>query len=305
MKLVCLFYKIIISFTLIFSLRAMPCGKKLHLAVPHPTYNLNVNTSPKLDLYVNRDEKDEGCDFFITFSKGNSSSYNRKLYLGNQSIDFGLASDPQFNNVLMNFPELNNDNNALVDDFHHGDKQKKLSYRARLSTPLETLPTGTYTDTFALALYKGRINGGHTLQASSNVTFFYNILPALSLSLVDSGAPYDPNDNGQFINFGTLEQGKEQSFDLIIVANVGYQVRFTSQNSGRLKHQGYNSFIQYRTQINSSEVNLNSAMIAASGQGSTPSAGRRIPVRFIVGSVTGKAAGQYQDQITVTVTANN
>jgi hypothetical protein len=283
----------------------MACQQNLVLTIPQPTYNLNINSSPKLDIYVNRDDKGIDCDFFVTFSKGSSANYNRKLYYNNSSLDFQLASDPQFNNVLMDFPELNNENSALVSKFHGNEDKKKLSYRAKLTLPSLVHPRGNYADTFALSLYKGKINGAHTLQCTRNVFFYYGILTSLSLSLVGSGAPYDPNDTGQSINFGTLEQGERESFDLVVVSNSAYQVRFSSQNGGRLKHQTNNSYIDYMTQINNSQVSLAGSVIAASDSGNTPNEGRRFPIRFTIGNVAGKAAGQYQDMITVTVTANN
>jgi hypothetical protein len=275
------------------------------LAIPQPIYNLNINSSPKLDIYVDGDDKGKDCDFFVTFSKGSSVNYNRKLYYNNSTLDFQLASDPQFNNVLMDFPELNNENNALVSKLQGNEDKKKLSYRAKLTLPSLVHPRGNYADTFTLSLYKGKINGAYTLQSTRNVTFYYGILSSLSLSLVDSGAPYDPNDNGQNINFGTLEQGKRESFDLIVVSNSSYRVQFTSQNGGRLKHQSNNSYIEYITQINGSQVSLSAPTVAVNDSSNTANTGRRFPINFTVGKVSDKAAGVYQDMITVTVTANN
>jgi hypothetical protein len=171
----------------------------------------------------------------------------------------------------------------------------------------QSVSSGNYADTFEFNLYKGTYNGIHELMDTQSLTVMYHRANTVILSLVDTGAPFDANDVGQNINFGTLESGERQSFDIMVKASDGYTLSMSAQNNGNLVHQTGPSKIALTAIVDGSPVSLSSSstspVIVANNAATTPIGGERIPCEFQVGDVSTALGGSYSEAITITATA--
>lgn len=129
----------------------------------------------------------------------------------------------------------------------------------------------------------------------------------VDLSLVDTGGAFNVADTSQTVDFGNLSAGTQRSYDTVIRSNDGYSVTFQSQNAQKLKHTVKTDTVSYTMTFGGSSVNLSGGGVvnAATSNGVTPATGDRFATQFTIGAMTGaETAGNYQDVLTVTVSAH-
>lgn len=132
-------------------------------------------------------------------------------------------------------------------------------------------------------------------------------MPVAAISLVPSGAPYNPNSMGLLLDFGILSEGMIRQYDAIVVANTNYQLKASSENGGKLVHElaGHET-IDYFFHFNGTTFSFdgpNQEVHLVSGTGPTSYEGDRYNGEIEIGSVSQKLAGLYTDIITITVEA--
>ncbi len=100
--------------------------------------------------------------------------------------------------------------------------------------------------------------------------------------------------------------GAQQSFDLLVRSNSGYQVSFQSAESSTMRKSPPNpDNVSYTVTVGGNPADLSSGagVVVASASGVTPVNGDRHAVSFAVGTVSGHRTGSYADNVTVTVSA--
>lgn len=303
----------------ILSLIALATLSRPALAVPRcdlelSASNINLVWSAGLPTqqitFTVRKDKPHACDYFVTFSRGNSSDYNRYMTAGQTNLSYQLYKEASLANVLKELPDVTTGNEVISGSFGSG-KNLTQSQTFYLSVPYvgattPTLkPSGNYTDTFVMKLYRVE-TPIDVPEASVNVNVATVVPKDIQLSLVASGASFNPNDTSETLNFGTLETGASRGFDLRVLSNAGYAISFSSQNNGVLKHANaaVTTTVPYTLTVNGSPKNLSSSktspITVATGSGQTTTQGVANPIAVTIGAMTNAMAGTYSDVITVT-----
>lgn len=252
------------------------------------------------------------CDFAVTFSKGGTSSYERRMRSGNSQLRYQLYKESSLTNILKQDPDVTTSNDVVTGSFDNGSNQTQtLNYYVSIPYNQATEPTlkapGAYSDSFTLRVYKfaGKLDLDGA-DDSANVTITTLMPRIIQLSLVPTGAAFDPNSVSQNLNFGLLTEGATRALDVRVLSNAGYSITLSSQNNSVLRHQsaGVTTTIPYALTLNGTSKNLSSSasspVVVAAGNGQTTMSGAANSVAITIGSVDGKVAGSYSDNITVT-----
>lgn len=278
--------------------------------VPALYYTLTSNSviEPRTLSLERKDNSPKCGNYFLGFTRGWAPTYSRygtNLSNGNR-IYYNLYKNAGGTMILKNPSDITSDNDVLMGSINK-DQKLNLTYYFQISPyTSSTLPrSGTYVDYVQVQAYSGRwwaING---FEGYLNL-YVQIYVPKLSaLSLVDTGASFDPGDTNQVLDFDELELNEQLSFDLLIVSNAGYLVTFSSSNNGVLKNTTVttgNNTIQYDLYVNNTLKTLTNPVVVANGSGATLSSGQRIPVRVKIKAVDNKEPGTYNDYITITTT---
>jgi spore coat protein U-like protein len=244
----------------------------------------------------------DACNFFITFSGGGSIDFNRRLLSGRDTLSYQLYDTANKSNVLKDLPTATAAE-VITGSFGQGDEGREFRYIV-VFPPLQIRSPGLYRDSLQVTLYEGAV-GNSTRKDSKYFTVTARIQPMVELSVVDSGAPFNPQAGSKVVDFGSLMQGQSRRFDLRIRGNAGYRVTFQSENGGVMKHTDPtdSSAIPYVLDAGGAIVNLDRGQHGFGGEksGITGLNGDRLGLTITVGPVAEATAGTYRDTITVTV----
>ncbi len=259
-------------------------------------------------VQIKRSQTNNGCrKFTVTVTRGNSIDYNRiMLKSPGQTYSYNLFTNTNLNRVLKDFPGANN-NETIRDEFpkHSSSIYTNVNFYAhRVAPPSGTLrPGGFYLDQVTAKVFKRNNNSIHDTR---NFTCSMYIPKEVQISLVATGGSFNPNDTSENLDFGELQTGESQGFDLISVSNAGYSISFSSQNNGKLKRSGGTQTIDYNLKVNGITKNLSSSstspVVVATGSGVTTTSGDPKNILVTIGNVSNKVAGTYNDYITITAT---
>ncbi|MFN8370541.1 MAG: spore coat protein U domain-containing protein [Bacteriovoracaceae bacterium] len=270
----------------------------------------NANLSQQVNFTATRTNTSGGCrPFFITMTKGGSSTYSRRLALNSNTLNYNLYKNNSTSFVIKDVLDQTNANEVISASFSGSNSTRAVSYYVKMpyiAPPTGMYAGGTYSDTYIVKIFEGN-RGNTTIPAYSTSVTVTTIVPkVINISLVDSGAAYDVLDTSQTLNFGTLTTGEQQGFDMRVLTNAGFKVSFSSQNNGNLKHASYNSLVSYGLKVNNVNINLagssTTPVDVATGSGIYYATSAPLPVLVTIGNITDKLAGSYSDYITVTAT---
>ncbi len=247
----------------------------------------------------------DGCNFFVAATTGTGSAFSRVLTRGGETLDYNLYTTSGLTSVLKDIPTALSSEviNATVTTA--GNVTIPLSYHWNIGAGQIVAP-GNYRDTVIFRLYQGTV-GSSTLEDTKAVRFRARVQQVAQLSLVDSSQPFSVSDTTQSLDFGELVEGEILGFDLMVRANTGYDIAFSSDNRGVLAivgAPGDGSQVPYTFTLAGSPVNLSPAATTVVGPTSaTSSAGERYATAVEIGAIGNASAGTYSDNITVTVSS--
>jgi spore coat protein U-like protein len=248
----------------------------------------------------------QSCEFFVTFSRGGASDFNRRLTISNDILAYQVYDTVSKSNVLKDLPTAQA-SEVISGTFPNGNQTRTLSY-ALVIPPLQIKAPGVYSDSLQVTVYEGN-PGQYQQQDSTSLSVTARVLEVVELSLLDSGAPFNPQATSKVVDFGALAQGQSRSIDLRIRGNSRYQVTFQSQYGGMMRHADPSepSTVPYVLDVDGAAVNLTQVGqgFVGANTGPTDMNGDRHRLRFTVGPVGEAAAGSYRDMIIVTVSALN
>ena len=280
----------------------------LQLQLQIGSYSFNSGTQVQLAITVSK-KGDPGCDYFVTISRGGAMDYNRKLFKGASTLPYQLYTGYPLNFVVKDIPEATSDNDVIPGSFQtKGTSSAVATYWAVLGNPAY-LPWGLYQDVVTVKLYQGDVNGTYNLITSQSMSFSYQVAKAIDLSLVPSGAAFDPTQTSMFLDFGPLEQGKNKSFDVVMKYNAGYRLSIASVGQGTMRNilPSSSSTVPYTLSANGVAVDLSGGIALpatlSTGAGVSSGAGTRVPVTVAIGSTEKSMAGTYADVLFLVVTS--
>lgn len=280
--------------------RAQNC--RLNLSTPNEvkieTYGMNQSA-----LIVSQSGNSEACNFFVTFSEKSGRRFlaNTKTG-GSERYPYEIYDSASQGNLLRDLPQAGE---REVLRGRLSGRQDVLTLPFFVSLPkADYRKSGLYADTVIVSVYEGLPRGAapRLLQQKSMNIVFDNP-EEVQLSLVDPGQPFSANDTEQTLDFGVLTAGKTMSFDIVLRANTDFDLYFTSENRGRLKHKETDDYVDYRLFVDGTPYVLSDRTKSSSFSAPSPAGFFRHEVKVRIGQVHGRFAGLYEDDITVSVTA--
>lgn len=283
-----------ICFFLCYSQFVLANCNGLSFSLVDPTWSFNSNPAPIQQIIVTKKDN-SSCDYFLTFSSGESGNYNNRLLFNSASytLPYQLYQTFPYSNVLKDFPMAINSSDVLVGAFFTGSgTSQTITYRPVLRTLGEYPRVGTFADNVMVSIYEGSVVGAHTIHATQVATYNYIVEKLIDLSTVK-----------HVLNFEALSVGLVRSFDVVLKYNSGYSLKFSSANNGQMKNTAGN-FATYSMTVNGSPINLSGSsenpIIVSSGSGASPAGGLRLPVSTTITSA-GQVTGFYRDIVSITV----
>jgi|GEM_PF-1418005 spore coat protein U-like protein len=246
-------------------------------------------------------------DYQVYFGKGNSNSYQRKAYSGNESISYNIYADASKGSILKDYPD------ATPGEFLEGSAPSKntpYSENYYVSVPdissIFSRGPGVYVDVIPINYYAKRNNGNIDFQTSRYISIQIRIPRYVELSLVPENAPHNPNSTSYLMNFGLMSDQEELGADLRVVGNVGFGVLMSSSNGSKMLNG--NSSVDYQIKVGNSNGGYRSLSPAGSlhqvaqSNSSTSLNGKRYNLKVRLGAVDDNLeSGVYDDVITITI----
>lgn len=285
-----------------------------------PIFNYAVgDTNPTTPGTVSIERtKDNGTpcsNYFLAFTKGWAGNYNRRAtnLLNGDLIYYNVYKNNNSTGILKEPSDITSTNETLYGPILKNQTQT-LTYYFTLAPLAAGSPprAGSYIDIIQVQAYSGFYTNINGYEGYRDLYVYINVAKFTSLSLVDTGSPYDPALTSKTLDFGVLEENEQLGFDVRIVSNAGYILKVSSANNGILQRTdgtGLLSQIGYDFYAGNVKKTLTSSasspVTIASATGRTPSGGAQIPIKIIINSVENKDPGTYQDYITLTVISND
>jgi len=263
--------------------------KKLRLRLNPSVYFFENGSTGTLNLLVEQppdfhseDHKTTSysCSFFIGFGNGEASSSTlRRLRHPSHALPLQIWKENQNRQTLKDLPEAKTNQDVFNGVFSQ--------------------------ESFWVRLYEGSVTGKNSLVDSVLLTLYYRQPKIAEVSLVDTGSPFDRQDQNQVFDFGTLQQGQTKSCDIVSVYNAGLRIWMSSAHRGFLKSSEMKRkfSIPYETRINGIPVSWpHSGFIKLdSRRGRSSLGGLRHNLETTIGPLGAAPAGEYRDQITIRV----
>ncbi|MFW5642654.1 MAG: hypothetical protein ACOCYQ_01380 [Alkalispirochaeta sp.] len=224
---------------------------------------------------------------------GSSLQYQILTSVSDGTVVKGLDGAPDGSALITGSIPISLGRTTVTDTFD------VVIYQGQLRTP------GTYTDTVTLTLYANNDTADPYVEETPVPISVY-VAPFVELSIVDPGGGFDADADNVLLDFGSLVEGLRRSLDLLIRGNVDYVVTVDSMNRGVMAMipATYDDAVPYTLEVDGAPQDLSGGTSQVlSGSGPTPLGGNRHTLEFEIGTVEGATSGTYEDNLTITVTA--
>lgn len=259
-------------------------------------------------LSISKNNNSANCENFrVFFGKGNANSYNRKVFGGTGQVDYNIFKESGLNTVLKDQGE------AGAGEYLEGSlPNANTSYSFNFFFKIVDLDSvfsdgpGYFNDLIPVSVYSVKNNGDLQYQTTRYMNVTIVIPRYAELSLGPANAPHNPATTSHIMDFGILQTNEEEEAVLNVKGNVGFGVYMASQHGGKLVNGA--SEIPYTIDV----ANLGPRSLSNPGQAyyitqrnsRTPESGTAYALKVRIGNVPANPdSGDYQDVITITVTA--
>jgi spore coat protein U-like protein len=269
------------------------------------TYDYNTELVVSEQLTVVNGGTDP-VNYYVTFGAGSSGDVsNRTLTDGSgNTLSYQFMDSATTRNVLKNNASARTTDDVLAGSLA-GSAQESRSFDVVVFSG-QFPPAGQYTDSLVITAYSGTVGSGQ-FSTFGFTTVDVTVPSVVELSLVDTGAPFDPTQSNYIVDFGVLSAGATRQLDMLVRSNETFGVSIESQNAGVMAIQtaGDSSTVPYQLSVNGSAVDLSSGnpVSVLSSVGPTVLAGQRYPISVEIQDYGFATDGIYQDNLTITVTA--
>ena len=249
-------------------------------------------------------------DYGIGFSAGGSGNYDIRTLTGpgGATLQYQLTDPLADGRVVKDLDAPAGAGTLIYGSIRGGGNSPREETHpfALISAPGQYVPAGDYTDTVTVSAYNGNPGEGAPVQEAPMLVRL--TVPAIvGISVVSRGEPFDMTFANPFpLSFGVLEQGRNEEVDVVVQTNVNYSLTVNSPNSGVMVLRdaaGDNSVVPYTMRVNGSLENLGAGSVEIATGSATNVGGDRYNLFFEIGNTLDATSGTYEDNLTVTVTA--
>lgn len=271
------------------------------------TYSFNGTQVSARSLSIQSDSDTLSNSYAVGFSDGQSGDpENRTLVAADGStLPYRIVDSAAAGNDLTTRDENPTSDEVLLGSLSPGDTANETF---DVILPGGELPVpGSYSDNIVLQLDRYSTVLGRWLnedQAFFDVVVFVPVF--VDFALVPVGGTFDPGANSYVLDLGILEDGTVGRLDMLVRANVGYDISISSANEGNMAHTDPSdaSLVPYNLRVDAGSVDLSGGPVTvATGTGPTAGAGERYDLELQIGDPGAASAGAYEDMLQVTVTA--
>ncbi len=260
---------------------------------------------------------------YIQFSRGSSSTFDpRTMSLNGVALNYNLYDTTNPYGILMNRANGTSWDNFITLDTNGltGSFVENFSFDIKIPAGQSVL-NGTYTDskkiTIKLFGFLGPNAPSHTpfslatakkakLLDSQKRTIKATAAFEFKLSLVARNAAFDFTSSTYNLDFGILDPSESLEADLIIDSHESYSINVTSAQGNKMKHTLVNEYVDYSFSFDGSPITLaagvSTPLVTSAAASFTP--GDRYPIDITVATIIDEPAGDYEDNLTFTITAN-
>lgn len=170
------------------------------------------------------------------------------------------------------------------------------------------VPAGTYSGSFSVDLYGSLVGLPPAFISTDTFSLSVTVPEYTEIGVVQADAPFFSPSLSQTVDFGQLEEGDQESLDLIVRSNVTYSVSVSSANGAALLNvdPAEPTPIPYILDANGASVSMTAGLAVPIISTAPWTAGgeARYRLNFSIGAFEMVAAGEYTDTLTFTVSAN-
>jgi len=193
--------------------------------------------------------------------------------------------------------------------FPAGTRNTNIEHPFSVIVPAGAIvPAGTYSGSFSVNLYGAPVGSPPVLTSTRNLPVSVVVPEYTEIAVVQVGAPYFMPTPSQTLDFGQLEEGDQESLDLIVRSNVSYSVSVSSANGSALRNVDPSEAtpIPYLLEANGVSMSMPAGLAVALVNTAPWTAGgeARYRLDFRIRAFDMVSAGEYTDTLTFTVSAN-
>lgn len=243
-------------------------------------------------------------DYAVTAGPSSTTSrYDRQLASREARLNYQLYTTSSLNNVLKAPPA------AVATEVISGSRTGGSGAVIPLSfvlyiPPNQLVPPGTYTDQVTVSVYESYLGTGAPFDTRT-ITITVTVQAGAALAVVPTGSGFS-DSTSQNLAFGTLMTGQRLGCDLLVRKNTGCRLTFSSVNRGvmRMIPTPTADQVPYACTVYDLPLDLASPARLDLPPGVSPAPnGNRLPIAITIGDLGDAAAGDYQDQIIITLIA--
>ena len=263
---------------------------------------MQADQSVAVDIDFYRLSSDKDCKkYTLGITTGASSSYTRKLYNSQHSVDYNFHENESTTRVIKDLGDGSNNEHVSIN--FKNSYYKRVTIYARMPNPYSNgnLQTGLYSDNVTINVRPDK--NGTTGGLSRSLALYLNIQSDLNISLVEKGGAFNENSTFYSLSFVPMSGGQTKGMHLIVKSNSGYRITVSSENDGRLTHinQPTGNTVDYTFSVNGVGRSLVGSLTSPDeifySPVASPNSGDIIDIDVTIDSVINKLSGTYRDHI--------
>lgn len=271
------------------------------------SYNpFDASTSPYAAAFTVIKNSPGKKSFFVTLAAAPDGTYNRYVSQGSQKVSIQCYTDATLSGVWKDIIDAAPPNVIAGELGNKGILTADLQFFFQVPQG-QLVAAGDYTQQYRVSLYSGSPGtSGSQLEDSKVISLNVRVEKAGTLAIVPSGSGFLTGVKHQDLDFGVIDTAHSIGCDILVKHTSSVRLEVASENLGRLKLLGTADpdYIPYLLTISGNSVNMAALSTLQVPNTSVAPDGDRLPVLIRVPALNNPAAGQYRDDLTVTLYVN-
>ena len=303
---------IIFAYLIVFysaEIRAQNCQFNISVGNFVGMINSSVQSIPH-SFSLSRGSNSNNCrNFRAYFSKGNAGSYNRETSSGNQIVPYNIYKESSLVNILKDEPDATSGEwiEGTLDNRNTNYNFNFFFKVIDLDSVFNHTASTYHGDQIQVRIFSVKNNGDLVPQTVGYMYVQMATPRFVELSVGSSSSTHDPSQTQHLLNFGNMQSGDIQNASLHVKGNVGFTVRFASEEGSKLVNG--TSFVPYSVKVGSTNyrdlTNPGQEYWMFNRSNGTPQNAQTYPISVKLGAVPNNpSTGDYSDIITISVSAH-